>query len=50
MTENEALKTRLSSATTNTYLYQLGIVLLLVASVYIIVVLMRRGQKPTFKI
>jgi hypothetical protein len=50
MTENEALKVRLSSATTNTYIYQLVIVVLLVASVYIVVRFMRRDQKPTFKV
>jgi len=50
MTENEALNTRLSSSTTNTYVYQLVIVVLLVASVYLVVRLMRRDQKPTFKV
>ena len=50
MTENEALKTRLSSATTNTYVYQLVIVVLLVASVYLVVRFMRGDQKPKFKV
>lgn len=50
MTENEALKARLSSSTTNTYVYQLVIVVLLVASVYLVVRFMRGDQKPTFKV
>ena len=50
MTENEALKARLSSATTNTYVYQLVIVVLLVASVYLVVRFMRGDQKPKFKV
>jgi phage shock protein A len=50
MTENESLKARLSSATTNTYVYQLVIVVLLAASVYLVVRFMRGDQKPTFKV
>lgn len=50
MTENESLKARLSSATTNTYVYQLVIVVLLAASAYLVVRFMRGDQKPTFKV